>query len=231
MTGLRHVTAVAPIALALMAGALPSGAAARTTHDSQLWLNFSAQGDLGGGMIWAADVQPRLSNDLSRPSVLLSRVAIGHEVTERITIYQGFVYQELFDGQGRNERRSYQQADLDVASGRWGALKGRIRFEQRWFSNGSDMGLRFREQLRYEKPLSDRKKPLVGVLTGEVFVNMRTTNYGARRGFESTRLFGGVRIPLGEQSLETGYQAQITAPPGGDRRVDHILLMTFRLRP
>ena len=210
---------------------LNSAAQARVRQDRQLWLNFSAQGNLNKRAIWVAEVQPRLARDLSVPSVLLGRIAAGYRLTNSVTVYQGFVYQELLDGAERNERRSYQQADFDLASGSWGALRARLRVEQRWFSNGSDMGLRVREQIRYEKELSDDDKPLIGVLTAEAFANAITTDYGARRGFESTRLFAGFRVPLDEQSVETGYQAQISAPPGGDTRIDHILLVTLRLRP
>ena len=223
----RIVTAIA----AATGFATPFQVTAQVRQDRQLWVNFSAQGELGKRKVWVAEVQPRLARNLSVPSVLLGRMAVGYEVNDRITIYQGFVYQELLDGATRHEKRSYQQADLDVASGTWGTLKARLRLEQRWFSNGSEMGLRFREQLRYEKALTVNEEPLVGVLTAEAFANVLTADYGARRGFESARLFAGVRIPIDEQSTETGYQAQISAPPGDERRLDHVLLVTFRLRP
>ncbi|OWK32457.1 hypothetical protein SPMU_07880 [Sphingomonas mucosissima] len=200
-------------------------------QDRQLWVNLSAQGKLGKARVWTAELHPRVGQNLSGPSALLGRVAVGFVVNERVTLHQGFVYQEVFDGRPRNEKRPYQQADFDIASGGWGALKGRLRLEQRWFSTGSDMGLRFREQIRFEKALSDVENPLTGIFTAEAFVNVLTTDYGARRGFETARLFGGVRIPLADQALEAGYQAQITAPPGGDTRVDHILMLTFRLKP
>lgn len=216
---------------AALAVVAPATASARVRQDRQLWVNLSAQGKLGKARLWTAELHPRVGKNLSAPSVLLARLAVGFVVSERLTVHQGFVYQELLDGRPRNEKRPYQQADLDIASGDWGTLKGRLRLEQRWFSNGSDMGLRFREQIRFEKALSDVEKPLTGIATAEVFVNVLTTDYGARRGFETVRLFGGLRIPLADQAVEAGYQAQISAPPGGNQRIDHILLLTFRLKP
>ncbi|SEI84477.1 Protein of unknown function [Sphingomonas sp. OV641] len=210
---------------------IPSSSLARTRQDRQLWINFSAQGNLGKKTLWGAEVQPRIGQNMSAPTVLLGRLAIGFVVNRRLTLHQGIVYQELFDDRPRNEKRTYQQADLDIASGEWGALKGRLRLEQRWFSTGSDMGLRFREQIRFEKPLGSAGRSPVGVLSAEAFVNVLNADYGARRGFESTRLFAGVRLPLAGQAVETGYQAQISAPPGGADRIDHILMVTFRLRP
>lgn len=225
------VTLRAAIVCAAAVVLAPSIAEARVRQDRQLWVNLSAQGNLGKERLWTAELHPRVGQDLSAPTALLGRVAVGLVVSKRVTLHQGFVYQEVFDGQPRNEKRPYQQADFDVASGDWGALKGRLRLEQRWFSTGSDMGLRFREQIRFEKALSPAEKPLTGIVTAEAFVNVLTTDYGARRGFETARLFGGVRIPLADQAVEAGYQAQITAPPGGDTRVDHILMLTFRLKP
>ncbi|WP_231023442.1 DUF2490 domain-containing protein [Sphingomonas sp. IC-11] len=228
-----YSSAAAPVAIACAAMAmLGAGAAsARVKQDRQLWINFSAQGKLGGGKLWTAELHPRIGKNLSAPTALLGRVAIGFAASKRVTLHQGLVYQEIFDGQPRRENRPYQQVDLDIASGDWGALTGRLRLEQRWFSTGSDMGLRFREQIRFERPLSDAERSPTGVLAAEAFVNVLNTDYGARRGFEAARLFAGVRLPLAEQAVEAGYQAQISAPPRSDSRVDHILLLTFRLRP
>lgn len=225
------VAASVPLACAAILMFASGTASARVRQDQQLWINFSAQGKLGGGKLWTAELHPRIGKNLSAPSALLGRVAVGFAISKRVTLHQGLVYQEVFDGQPRNEKRPYQQADLNIASGHWGTLSGRLRLEQRWFSTGSEMGLRFREQIRFERPLTGAEAPAVGILAGEAFVNVLNTDYGARTGFEAARLFAGVRLPLAEQAVEAGYQAQISASPGGNSRVDHILMLTFRLRP
>lgn len=211
----------------------PTAAVAQTREDAQLWMNFSVQGELTDELVWLAEFQPRFGDNLSRNTVLLGRIAAGWKFNDHLTIYQGLVRQNLYDnGPGRrSENRSFQQVNWKAAAGRWGSLQSRTRFEQRWFSNGSDVGLRLREQLRYEKPLGSGDDGLVGVATAEAMFNLRATDYGARRGFETARLFAGGRLPISDRhSIEAGYQMQVAvANPGTD--VAHVLLVIMIIRP
>jgi hypothetical protein len=218
-------------ALAALVAAAPS--VAQTSRDEQLWLNLSLNGTLSEGVPWQAEVQPRWDKGMSRHAVLLFRLAAGKRIAKNVTVWQGYVHQKQYqDGADRNEERSYQQLNWQAATGRWGSLQFRTRFEQRWFSNGNDMGLRARQQVRYEKPLGTSDRAVVAVATGELFFNLRDTDYGARDGFEASRTFAGLRVPLSDRhSVEAGYLAQYSDDSAPGAALAHILSVTLTARP
>jgi Protein of unknown function (DUF2490) len=220
-----------PVVAAALLAAAP--AAAETRDDGQLWWHNVANGPLGRDWVYNAEFQIRWDNDVTRNSTILARLAAGHQLSKRVTVFQGYVHQHIpRAGRDRNEERSYQQLSWRVGEGPWGSLQARTRFEQRWFSDGSDMGLRARQQLRYEYPIGTGERPVVAVATGELLFNLRTTDYGALRGFEASRTFAGLRVPfLDEHTVEAGYQAQYSDDDAPGSSIAHTLLVTLTLRP
>ena len=134
------------VALALAAA---SPAAAQVTQDTQLWLNTTLFGS-HGRFAYFAEVQPRFGSDISRLDQLILRPAVGWKLDEDLTIYQGYARVENTPAgmPGFAEDRSFQQLSWDIGEYEGFKLSSRTRFEQRWQSDGRDVGFRFRELLR-----------------------------------------------------------------------------------
>lgn len=205
-------------------------AAARIEHDLSSWTNVTVQAPIGDRLVWFAEVQPRVQQDVSRLDQLLLRGAVGYKVTARLTLYQGFLHVVLpiEGGRDRNEERPFQQATWLVPVPH-GELQSRTRLEQRLLSSGNDVGLRLRQMLRYELPAGKRRpKPLIHA---EAFVALNDTDWGARAGFDQLRTLIGAELPLfGASTAELGYLNQLVNRRGGDVLVNHVVSATIFLR-
>lgn len=217
------------IACALTGLALP--AQARTSEDEQLWLNLTAMGSVSGKLVYFAEIQPRVGDGVSRLDQMILRGAIGWKLSSSLTAYQGYAHIVVPVDGGRdvNEERSFQQLSWIMAKPWGGELSSRTRLEQRWRSDGDDMGWRLREMLRYEKPLGSG--PVNALMYGEGFVALNGTDWGAKGGFDQLRAFVGAEIGLGGASTaEIGYLNQYIDRRGGDARVNHIASITLFFR-
>lgn len=208
-------------------------AAAQTTEDAQFWLNVTAMGRVSeNGPLYFMEIQPRLSGGAKTEAVLL-RGAIGLQATPRLSIYQGYSRILLpVEGPGdRGENRSFQQVMWNA--GRVGPFdfSTRTRFEQRWLSDGDDMGLRFRNMLRFRLPLR-RDRTGIGLLGwSETFVALNDTDWGARKGFDQQRTFAGFELPAGGRStVEAGYLNHYVDQGNGAARMNHVASLTVFIR-
>lgn len=210
--------------------ALPASAA--TSEDEQLWVNLTALGSIKGDLVYFAEVQPRIGNGVSRLSQLLIRPAIGWRIAPNLTLYQGYAHVVLpaKGARDRNEERSFQQLSWVHKLGRV-ELQTRTRFEQRWLSNGDDMGLRLRQFVRLELPLTKKDKGVSAMAWAEEFVALKDTDWGARAGHDQLRVFTGVEVPLkGRSTIELGYMNQTINQTAGRRQMNHIASVTLWLR-
>jgi hypothetical protein len=219
--------------LLLAAAFLPLPATAQTDADEQVWVNITVQGSVKDRLVYFAEVQPRFGDGASRLEQLLLRPAIGWKATPRLTLYQGYahVILPIAGARNRNEERSFQQVSWNAGQVGPGDLSTRTRLEQRWLSDGDDMGLRVRQMIRYRLPLrADRKG--VGLLGWtEPFIALNDTDWGARAGFDQLRTFVGAEVPVGGASTaELGYMNQLIDRGGGVRRVNHIASVTVFVR-
>ena len=147
--------------------------------------------------------------------------------------YQGFahVVVSVDGGQDVNEERGFQQLNWTMGKPWGGELSSRTRLEQRWRSDGDDMGWRLREMLRYEKPLRTGSDALNALVYAEGFVALNDTDWGARGGFDQIRSFIGAELGLpGASTLEVGYLNQLINQRGGDTRVNHVAAVTLFFR-
>ncbi|EQB16003.1 DUF2490 domain-containing protein [Sphingobium lactosutens] len=208
-------------------------ASAETSQDEQFWLNLTSMGSIKDDLVYFAEIQPRVGDGVSRIDQALFRGAIGWKFSPSVTFYQGFAHiaAPVEGGKDVNEERSFQQLNWTLGKPWAGELSSRTRLEQRWRSDGNDMGWRLREMLRYEKPLEPNSDALNALVYAEGFVALNDTDWGARDGFDQLRSFIGAEVGLpGASTLEVGYLNQIINQRGGNTRVNHVASVTLFFR-
>lgn len=208
-------------------------ASAETRQDEQFWLNLTGMGSIRDDLVYFAEIQPRVGDGVSRIDQALFRGALGWKFSPSVTLYQGFAHivAPVESGKDVNEERSFQQLNWTLGKPWAGELSSRTRLEQRWRSDGNDMGWRLREMLRYEKPLEPNSDALNALVYAEGFVALNDTDWGARDGFDQLRSFIGAEVGLpGASTLEVGYLNQIINQRGGNTRVNHVASVTLFFR-
>lgn len=219
----------------LAACTLVTGATARaaTAEDEQVWLNLTAMGPVSGDLIYFAEIQPRFGNGASRADQTLLRGAVGWKLSPQLSVYQGYAHIVLPAQGGRdvNEERSFQQISWTIGKPWDGELSSRTRLEQRWRSDGSGMGWRLREMLRYEKPLKPDRQAVNALVYAEGFAALNSTDWGQRAGFDQLRSFIGAEVKLmGKSTAEIGYLNQLINQRSGNERMHHVASITLFFR-
>ncbi|WP_420143542.1 DUF2490 domain-containing protein [Sphingobium sp.] len=208
-------------------------AQAATREDEQFWLNLTAMGSIKDELVYFAEIQPRIGDGMSRVDQSLFRGALGWKFSPTVTLYQGYahVVVPIDGGKDINEERSFQQLSWTLAKPWGGELSSRTRLEQRWRSDGDDMGWRVREMIRYEKPLKPGSDAVNALVYAEGFAALNDTDWGARGGFDQLRSFLGAEIGLpGASTLEVGYLNQLVNQRAGNTRVNHVASVTLFFR-
>ena len=221
------------LSLSALAFCLGAPAHAETSQDEQFWLNLTSMGSIKDDLVYFAEIQPRVGDGISRIDQALFRGAIGWKFSPSVTLYQGFAHivVPVEGGKDVNEERSFQQINWTLGKPWAGELSSRTRLEQRWRSDGDDMGWRLREMLRYEKPLKPGSDALNALVYAEGFIALNDTDWGVRGGFDQLRSFIGAEVGLpGASTLEVGYLNQVINQSGGDTRVNHVASVTLFFR-
>ena len=221
------------LSLSALAFCLGAPAHAETSQDEQFWLNLTSMGSIKDDLVYFAEIQPRVGDGISRIDQALFRGAMGWKFSPSVTVYQGFAHivVPVEGGKDVNEERSFQQINWTLGKPWAGELSSRTRLEQRWRSDGDDMGWRLREMLRYEKPLNPGSDALNALVYAEGFVALNDTDWGVRGGFDQLRSFIGAEVGLpGASTLEVGYLNQVINQSRGDTRVNHVASVTLFFR-
>jgi hypothetical protein len=223
---------------ALLAAALalgPAAASASTREDGQIWININAIGSAKGRLMYYAELQPRFFDGGGQIGQVLARGALGWKIAPTVTLFQGYAHiAEPNDAlaRDRNEERSFQQLLWQLPrTGRGVTFLNRTRFEQRWRSDGKDVGLRLRSLFRYTHPLGKNPKGLAALVSVEPFVALNDTDWGVRSGLDQVRTNVALEIPLtGRNTMEVGYLNQTINRPAGVWDVNHVaqLQLVFR---
>ena len=206
---------------------------AETITDAHVWVNLTAMGSLKGKLIYFAEVQPRFYGNAERLGQLLIRPAIGWQVSPTLALYQGYAHvaQPVQGGRDVNEERSFQQATWTIGKVGRGTLSSRTRFEQRWRSDGDDVGFRVREMIRYAHPLRADAKGPKALVYAEGFAALNDTDWGARKGFDQLRSFAGLEIPVkGRTTVEAGYLNQHVNMTRGRIGNNHVASLSLFVR-
>lgn len=223
-----------PAALLFLALAAPASA---IDHDSGSWLiatasdRFpSADGSAPSRWRYWLEVQARYPDVGSGDNQLLLRPGLGYVVNPDVSVYFGYARFRTHAARTTTEDRLWQH--LNWRFMRWGdaSLSMRFRLEQRDLSTGDDIGHVLRYRLRYDRKVApDSDMNLIASI--EPFFDLRDTDYGARQGLNQVRLYLGVSWPLTAKSgLEAGYQNQFVNVRGGEDRMNHLAMLTFRTR-
>lgn len=211
----------------------PAMAQARTRQDEQLWVNLTAMGSIKDDLLYFAEIQPRVGDGVSRIDQAIFRGALGWKLSPTVSLYQGYAHVAV-PVEGRtdiNEERSFQQVNWMLGKPWGGELSSRTRLEQRWRSDGDDMGWRLREMLRYEKPLKPGSDAVNALVYAEGFAALNDTDWGARSGFDQLRSFIGAELGLpGKSTIEVGYLNQLINQRAGNSRINHVASVTLFFR-
>lgn len=207
---------------ALIGAALFTAPAAATQEDFNVWGAQVAVIDLDEEGEWfvRAEAQERFTNDADRLGQLLLRSFIGKRIGDNVAIGGGYAY-ILTDPIGPveiNEHRIYQEATITLLRSNGVTVTSRNRFEQRFFEEDGETGLRYRNQVQLRAPISDAATL---VLYTEPFIGVNETRFN-RGGIAVWRNFAGVSLPVAQGiSVTPGYLNQYVVR-GGEDRIDHI---------
>ena len=167
------------------------------------------------------EIQQRLTENLSRPSLALARVALGFRLAPDVTVFAAYHFQhsDPVGSASTDEHRLWQQVTFPLYSRADRIqLSARLRMEQRWFAGADDMGWRARAMVRVQVP-AVRIGPALPVLWTEALLPLDDTDWGQRRSARQFRYFAGAAIPLNRRlGLEAGYMLRTDALPGGTRK-------------
>ena len=208
--------------------------------DEGIWTAYFSQGELNGPRIqsdnslWWLDAHWRYSGDEFLFTQGIIRPGIGKRLNNKNSIWAGYAWiGEQIPGFDIHENRFWQQWITTRQRGDV-SFQFRSRLEQRFVSAGAQVGWRFRQLVRAQKPLKHRSD-LLWVAWDEIFFHLRDTDWGAVTGYNQNRVFVGMgRIPHKRSPWRTeiGYlYQQIDVPEDGADLSNHILSVNFYFNP
>lgn len=212
----------------LFAAATP--AAHAQVEDEQLWIKLSAETALSDGVDLELETNQRLGN--AEGGIFESQYVakIGVDIGGGFKLTGGLNrVVAVEDGRVDNtEWRPRQELGFpDLTLGK-GALSGRIRLEQRFRSDGDDVGHRVRPEISYTLPLSDTVDLELG---HESYFNLNTTDFGQRAGHERMRNFVEIGFLLtGKVDAAVGYLNQYRFNRTAPDRMEHALTLGLAVK-
>ena len=199
-------------------------------QDEQLWTKLDASTKLFEGIELVLETNQRLSDDLGGLYESQYSAAVGIELSKGVTLTGG-VNRVVSVRNGRvsnTEWRPRQQVSFPITMLGGGKLAGRVRFEQRFQSNGQDVGHRVRPEVTYALPLSEA---LDLRFAHESYFNLNTADFGQVAGYERMRNSATLSFPIVERMhAEVGYMNQYRF--NGDDRdlMEHALTTGLSIR-
>lgn len=214
------------VAVALLFASIASvPASAQTVTDGRAWTGLSLQErpDTPSPWRWAVDSLLRTRDGVAEVDVVGVRGTLGHDLTSRSSLWAGYAVASSFPTSGGTtiEHRIFQQY-LWNGRAAGGAVTLRTRLEQRRIEGNSGVLWRFRQQVRYSRPVRQGSRfALVG--SEEIFLHgNETSKYD--RGLDQNRAFAGFgRTVSASVRVEAGYLNQFSHSRSGPDRLNHIL--------
>ena len=201
-----------------------SASAQDAESDFQAWNALAVSGSLKEDsrfLVWF-DGHARFRDDASDLGVSIIRPGIGWRVQKGLDAWIGYarVVSRDDDRPDIKENRIWQQATYSLPTLLNGNLSGRSRLEQRFRETGDDTGWRYRQFVRWSKPIGD--SDFSAVLWDELFLNLNNTDWGQRGGFDQNRFFVGAAWHVNRGvRLEGGYLNNVLDRAVGDAQVNH----------
>lgn len=204
--------------------------------DWHTWGAVVATGTIGeqdSNVRYWVEGQGRFNDDSSRFNQGIVRGALGYEIAPRTTLWAGYAFIPNDPPNRRDdivEHRAWQQLTWSAATPLFGfKIASRTRLEQRTIEHADDTGWRFRELVKFTRPLASNEQ-FYWSLWDELFVNFNDTDWGANDGIDQNRVFGGVGYKLTPYAkTEVGYMHQFVRRAGQSDRHNHILSVTLLL--
>ena len=186
-----------------------------------LWGSVTVNGRFAKDSPWVywGDITLRSAQQFSTPTnsernmvlgAVLTHDAIGYKLNDNHVFHLGYGFKHSNDPYSKipvNENRAWEQYTYSTPTF-MGGFSARSRLEQRTvsISEGRNVGIRFRQQLKLSYPLND-KWSLVG--SDEIFVNANTPGWGPVAGLDQNRVFVGVGYKIDKVwRTEIGYMNQ-----------------------
>lgn len=184
--------------------ALCPASALAVEHDPRLWVQLTANVELGKGWLGYGELQPRFVLDAPALQSNILRFAFGRQLTRQWSFFVGYAWTPLVEPRYTDEQRPFLQ---NVVNHEWGRVQfvERTRFEGRFLSDAAGPAFRLRHMFRAVLPLGDGGPwSLVGY--DELFANLNGVSGGPSAGLDQNRLFGGVQYRFSPVFfLEGGY--------------------------
>ena len=197
-------------------------------HDFRLWSPIYLTVKLPSSFLGFMEVNPRFGDDVSEIDQLFFRPALGYQVTDHLSIWQGYAWIGSYQPRFTGEHRSFQQV---IYSRKFSSFKllSRSRFEQRVIDRAEGTALRARTLLRADFPLP-KAPSWAFVVYDEIFVNVNSARNGPREGLDQNRVFVGMNRKVTNYfNVDVGYQLQAlnNGKSGLINQMNHILLIQF----
>ncbi|MES2989071.1 MAG: DUF2490 domain-containing protein [Pseudomonadota bacterium] len=205
--------------------ALIATPAAAQQVDEQLWLQTNGSVTIGESEKVTLEGIGRFSNRAEGFSHAEIGALFTHTTQSGVELSFGYRHVEDWSKGARlpNEERLRQMVLVPLGSG----FSARLRAEQRFNSLGGGIGVRVRPRIGFDTPLNDKGLKLFA--TQEHFLNVNSTSWGQRGGYERMRNAVGLSLPItGKVRGEFGYLNQYRFGRDGRRdQMDHAATVTI----
>ncbi len=226
----------AGIVIVLIAAAIPPGASA-SEDTVGAWMILSSSGpvdthDAAGNWRYWFDAQARYFDIGSGSNQYLVRPGIGYSLGDNVSVWAGYARFRTRNRAGNvvDENRFWQQLSWTAWRGDAGVVTMRARLQQRSVSNGEDLGLVLRYQVKYAQPLGDSNDTRL-IFSIEPFFALRETDWAGGRGLRQNRVFLGGGWEISDRlALEAGYMNQYVWADNAEDRSNHLGVINLRIK-
>lgn len=213
------------IVCALLFAAVAPVDAQAQSEDAQLWAKLSAETSLSESVALKLETNQRLGEAAEGLFESQYAIMLGIDLGSGFTLTGGLnrvvaLEDKRVDSKEWRPRQELGFPDIPLGGG---AVGGRLRLEQRFRSDRTDVGHRLRPEISYALPLSDTVKLELG---HESYFNLNSTDFGQQAGHERMRNFVEIGFPLIEQvDASIGYLNQYRFNGDAPDRMEHALTL------
>ena len=173
------------------------------------------------------EISPRIQKNISHINQLFLRPSLGYQLTENLSIWQGYAWITNYIPRFVREERIWQQILHEKHFSKF-TLINRLRLEERFIQDINGVPLRMRYLFKVKIPFGETKK-WAFVIFDEPFINLDTHFKGPKAGVDQNRFFIGLNRKLSDNvSVEGGYQMQyINRRSPMQDKLNHIILINM----
>lgn len=209
---------------------LPALAEPQIQEDVQSWQVFSLRTHITAQWQGYMDSQNNVTNLVNlkakQESQLINRFAIGRQVSNTISVWQGYSWIPSFTPSIHSENQLWEQIWYEKQFKHF-SLSNRIRLEIRRQQSIDGTPIRVWNQAKLTIPIHNT--PWYVATYVIPFVNLNTLQHGPHRGFNQNWAFIGLGRKLSKDvNLEVGYlNNYVHTPLGTPNRMNHVLFVSL----